>query len=139
MFLSETCESETQNSCLTFYALGTQFFLYALGYKSLRNLRVYFLWLIISVSHLCLYFLLKENSSIIFFHSNRVTGLRNTIILIILFQLLRYISLRTQNQELVCISKNKTDIFDKRKTTNVDTILYIIYIAVTLSLLSISG
>lgn len=137
LFFLRLAKSETQNNYLAIYAVGGQFLLYGLLYKSLRNFKVYLFWLIISFSHLCLYFLLKENASVINFHNNNVIGLRNTIILIILFQILRFISLKVQNQELVCITRSKTDVYDNRKITRTDSILYAIYVVATLGLLII--
>ncbi|PKB15247.1 hypothetical protein CLU82_0311 [Flavobacterium sp. 5] len=98
-------------------------------------MNVYIYCLFIGILHLCLYQLLKENASIINLNNNKIISLRNTIILILIFQFLRYISLRTQKQELVSIGKNKRDLFDGRKTTKIDSILYVIYIATTFILL----
>ncbi len=137
MYFLRLSKSETQNNYLSIYAIGGQFFMYTFLYKSLRNFKVYVFWLIIGFLHLCLYYLLKENASLICFHNNNITGLRNTIFLVMLFQLLRFISLKTQNQELVCIGKSKTDIFDQREITKTDSILYTIYIAVIFILLTI--
>lgn len=131
LFFLRLAKSETQHNYLTLYAVGGQLLLYGLLYKSLRNFKVYLFWLTIGLLHLCLYFILKENASLISFHSNTVIGLRNTIILIILFQLLRLISLRAQNQELVCVGRSKTDIYDNREYTRIDVVLYTIYIAAT--------
>ena len=128
-------KSETQNQSLYFYAVFTQLFLYHMFYKPMRNMNVYIYCIFIGILHLCLYQLLKENASIINFHNNKIISLRNTIILILIFQFLRFISLRTQKQELVSISKNKRDLFDGRESTRIDFILYATYIASTFILL----
>jgi hypothetical protein len=137
LFFLKLAKSETQNSYLTAYAVSGQLLLYTILYKSLRNFKVYIFWLIISLFHLCLYFLLKENGAYIKFHNNHIVGLRNTFILIILFQILRFVSLKIQNQELVSIGRSKTDIYDQRETTKTDNILYLVYIVSTFLLLTI--
>lgn len=64
------------------------------------------------------------------------TGFRNTILLLLLFQVLRFISAKTQGQELVCPSKgSRTDIFDERKATFIDFVLFVIYIGTFIILL----
>jgi hypothetical protein len=136
-FFLRFAKSEIQNQSLYFYAVFTQLFLYHMFYKSMRNLNVYVYCLFIGILHLCLYQLLKENASIINLQNNKIISLRNTIILILIFQFLRFISLKTQNKELVCISKNKRDILDGREITRIDSILYAIYIATTFILLCI--
>jgi hypothetical protein len=137
IYFLRLAKSETQNSYLSIYAVGGQFLMYSFLYKSLRNFKVYVFWLIVSLLHFCLYYLLKENPSLICFHNNKIIGLRNTVFLVILFQVLRFISLRTQNQELVGFGKSKTDIFDHREITKTDWILYMVYIAVIFILLTI--
>ena len=64
------------------------------------------------------------------------TGLRNTILLLLLFQVLRFISVSTQGQELVCPSKgSRTDLFDERKVTFIDFFLFVVYIGTSIILL----
>ena len=135
-FFLRLANNETQNHCLYFYAFFTQLFLYGGFYKAMRNLKVYILFLIIGILHLFLYYLLKENAALIGLDNTKVIPLRNTVILLFLFQFLRYISLRTQKQELVSIRRyGKRDIFNERETTRIDSILYIIYITSTFLLL----
>lgn len=134
LFLTHA-KSETQNHSLYFYAFFTQLFLYGFFYKAMRNLKIYIFCLAIGMLHFCLYYLLKENASLISFHNNTIITLRNTVILLIIFQLLRFISLQTQKQELACpSSKNKT-VFHERYNTRIDTILLLIYLAATILLM----
>lgn len=56
-------------------------------------------------------------------------GLRNTVPLLILFQILRFISARTIGQELVAVGRaSTTDLFEERRITIIDFIAFAIYI-----------
>lgn len=128
-FFLRFAKSETQDNYIYFYAISTQLLLYPFFYLSMRNLKVFLFCIAVGVSHLCLYYLLKENASLIDLQNNTIISLRNTLILLVIFQILRYISLKTQKQELVCEGKNRNgfDVFNTRKTTRIDSILEITY------------
>lgn len=121
-------DSTSKKTILLCYALGTQLFLYVINYKSLRNLTVYFIWIAFALVHLYFYSQLKDNPGLLNVRGHAATGLKNTIFLLLLFQLLRIISAKTQHQELVCPARGgHTDIFDGRKATFIDFILFAIY------------
>ena len=128
--------SDSSNrALLLFYTLGTQFFLYLLNYGSLRNLTVYLIWTMFSLGHLYLYYQLKDNPGLQNFRGHAATGLRNTIICLLLFQLLRVISIKTQKKELVAPSKgSRTDVHDGRRITIVDYVLFVVYLGTTIYL-----
>lgn len=135
-YFGNATNNKTQRDILLGYAFGTQFFLYFFNYKSLRNLTVYTFWVAIGIIHLYIYIQLKDNQTLLNVRGHSATGLRNTLILLFLFQVLRFISAKTQGQELVCPSKgSRTDLFDERKVTFVDFILFITYIGTTILLL----
>jgi hypothetical protein len=128
----------TQKNILLWLGLGTQILLYAINYKSLRNLKVYFFWVLISILHLYLFFYFKSDPKLIGVGGHYATILRNTFPLLILFQVLRFISAKTQGLELVSLSKGSTtDIFDERRITFIDFILFIIYFATTFILATV--
>lgn len=117
------------------YAFGTQWVAYFLNYKSMRNLKVYFFWLAIGLIHLMVYFYFKEHVVITDSHRHGWYARRNTIVLLLLYQLLRFISAKTQGQELVCPSGNtRYDMFDDRRLTFIDFLLFIVYVAVLIVL-----
>jgi len=125
----------SNRALLLFYTLGTQLLLYLLNYVSLRNLSAFLIWVMFSFGHLCLYYQLKDNPGLQNFRGHAATGLRNTIICLFLFQLLRLISIRTQRKELVAPNKGgRTDIYDGRKITIVDYVLFIVYLSTTIYL-----
>jgi hypothetical protein len=133
-FMYNNSPSENR-TLLLFYTLGTQLLLYLLNYKSLRNLTVYIVWIVIASAHLLFYFHLKDNPELQNVHSHAATGLRNTIILLLLYQILRVISLNTQRQELVAPTRGgTTDIFEDRKLTFIDYVLFVVYFATTIIL-----
>ena len=61
-------------------------------------------------------------------------GLQFTWLLLILFQILRFISAKAQNQELVAPSKTTTDLWDDRRITFVDGALFAVYMVVMIVL-----
>jgi hypothetical protein len=135
-FFNNTTNVSLQRNILTGYTLGTHIFIYFLNYKSLRNLTVYLLWILISILHLIFYFQLKDYPLLQNVHGHSATGLRNTFLLLLLFKVLRLISIKIQSVELVCPSRaSKTDLFDERKVTYLDFILFVIYIVVAIFLL----
>src|SRR5215831_12584308 len=112
---------EATKSIIFFYAFFTQFFLYGFCYKSLRNLTVYFIWIIFGLLHFYLYIILKNDPTLQMVRGHAATPLRNTIPLLILFQILRFLSANIQGQELVSPSKGgTTDLFDERRVNWLD-------------------
>ena len=133
-FLHEN-SSANNRTLLLFYTLGTQLLLYLLNYKSLRNLTVYLIWIFIAIAHLFAFFQLKDNPELQNVRGHAATGLRNTIILVLLYQILRITSLKTQKQELVAPTRGgTTDIFEGRKITFTDFALFAVYFATAIIL-----
>ncbi|MHC1732685.1 MAG: hypothetical protein AB9888_11760 [Bacteroidales bacterium] len=125
-----------QRDVLFAYTFGTHLFLYLFNYKSLRNLKVYFIWFALGLIHLLIYFKLKDVSYLQNVKGHASTGLRNTVLLLILYQILRFISAKTQGQELVAPARGSTtDFFDDRRVTIIDFIAFAIYLAAMILLL----
>ncbi|MDB5285302.1 MAG: hypothetical protein JWR05_251 [Mucilaginibacter sp.] len=115
---------------LIIYTIGTHILLYLINYKSLRNFAVYLIWLLFGIVHLVAYFYLKGDSSLEMARGSAASDLRNTIILFVIFQVLRIVSLNIQHQELVSPSRGgRTDIFEERNVNALDYLLFIIYLA----------
>lgn len=119
---------------LFFYGFGTQFFIYGFQYRALRNFNYFLIWIVIAIFHFCIFLAIKDLPELAWKDGRSVAiVLRNTIMSLLLFQSLRYISLKLQDKELVVPSKNSTiDALDGRKVTTIDTICFIIYVIVTL-------
>ena len=120
----------SQRDILFNYAIGTHLFLYFFNYKSLRNLTVYFFWIGIGILHLFIYLALKDVTTLLNGANHSAKALRNTIILLLLFQVIRFISLTLHGHEMVCPSKySRTDLFFERRVTTLDVALFLIYLA----------
>lgn len=123
---------QDQDWLLFFYTWMTGFGLYGLGYRALRNMTFYLCWVAIAFAQLYVYFQIHNNP--VFkpnaLHTiNTANGLRNTIFLLIFYQVLRFISLKVQGKELVSLSRtSKTDLYDERNITNIDKVCFFIYI-----------
>lgn len=126
---------EVKKSTIGLYIIGTHTFLYFFNYKSLRNLKVCVFWFLISLTHLGLYFLLRDDPGLMLAQVHATNGFRNTIILLVLFQILRLVSLSVQGEELVCPSRGSyTDLLDNRKVTSIDVICMFVYLTVAVLL-----
>lgn len=118
------------------YAFITQFFLITFNYKSLRNLSVYYVWLVIGGIHLFVYFKLIDLPDLVGTHDHSAKDLKNTLIILGYYQVIRFISARTQGQEWVCPGGSfRYDFFDNRKITIIDKVLTGSYFALFFILL----
>ncbi len=122
----------TKRDWIFTYSLGTHLFIYFFNYKSLRKPNIWLIWLLFSLVHLFLYYQFGNDPELQMFRGAAAHGLQFTWLLLILFQLLRFISAKIQNQELVAPSKSRTDIWDNRKVTVVDFVLFVIYMVTML-------
>lgn len=132
----EIPEKHALTGILFGYAFGTHLFLYVFQYRAMRNLYVYLFWVMVGLVHLYFYMQLKDDPGLQQVNGHSATGLRNTIILLIIFQGLRYISLDEQGIDLVCPSKyGGTDVMDNRRANPTDILLFFVYMACAVLLL----
>lgn len=105
--------------------------LYGVFYKSLRNMSVFVAWNVIGFLHLGMYVYLKNDWSLRLLLGGVIENFKYTNLLLCVFQLLRIISLKVQNKELVGapIKGSSTDIFDEREVNFLDLLLFLIYLA----------
>jgi hypothetical protein len=112
------------------YAITLQFFSYFFLYGALRNFRFYLIWFGFSMIHLGMYFVMKDDQRLNSVQGNPAELLRNTFVLLLVFQLLRFFSLKTQHKEFVAPNKSGIeDRVDHRKVTPIDTVLFFTYFA----------
>jgi hypothetical protein len=124
-FLTEL-NVENKTDVIFMYGLGTHLVLYTFCYKSLRNLTVFFIWVLFGLLHLLIYLQLKDDITLQLFRGHSTTPLRNTIPLLLLYQVLRLLSLKKQGHELVVPNKiSGTDMFHERRPTWIDFLLLI--------------
>ncbi len=127
-FYNFTNSIEARKAILFGYTFSTSMFLYLFNYASLRNLSSYFIWLSISIVHFVFYFNLKDDSSLQNINGHASTGLRNIAILLVFYQILRFVNIKVQNQEFVAPSRgSRTDIIEGRRINMIDYISFVLY------------
>jgi hypothetical protein len=137
-YFCKKSSSQSQQFWLFFYSFLTPFFLYLFGYVALRNLTYYFLWVIIAIIHFAICWQIKDDQSLFMYKGSAAPGLKSTIFALVLFQILRFASLKIQYQELVAPSRgSRTDLYDERKINFLDMIFFLVYIGSVLALVLI--
>jgi hypothetical protein len=126
-----TYSSGSENAAqitLIAYVVLTQLSIYLLLYGALRNFKLYLIWCGFGILHIIMYFLFRGNNKLDMLKGNPSSGLLNTIILLLLFQALRFVSIKMQVREFVAPSKGgNNDIFYNIKVSIIDYILCFIY------------
>lgn len=119
---------ETKQVTIIMYAVLSQLGIYFGLYTSLRNFKAYLLWLGFGLVHLMLFLCFRGNPTIEMYRGNATNVLLNTIILLLLFQLLRYLSLKIQHREFVAPAHGGgLDLFENKKMTFADFVIFVIY------------
>ena len=115
---------------LFFYALLPHLLGYFFLYKALRNFTMYLICFGFAVLHILLYFLFKGNSNFEMVKGKDPSPiLINSVILLTLFQILRYLSLKMQKREFVVPAKGGgKDLFDNITPSATDYVLFVIYL-----------
>ena len=117
-----------------FYSCGTILFLYFFNYKSLRKIKVFTIWLIISLLHLYIYYKLGDNPNLQMYRGSSLGYLKTTWVALLIFQIFRVISLLIFKIELVCPSKSDIDMWDYREVKWSDKAFFGIYFLIMMSL-----
>lgn len=123
------------------YIVLSQLGMYFGLYTSLRNFTAYLLWFGFGIVHTVLFFCFRNNLTIEMYRGDPTVGLLNTIVLLLLFQFLRYLSIKFQKREFVAPAKGGgPDLFENKKLTSADFAIFIIYMGswYGLTVLSIS-
>jgi hypothetical protein len=110
---------------IVFYSFGLYFLTLFFNYKALRNLNVWFIWIGLSVIQIGIYYKHGLDNT----DWPAIRGLRNFWIYLIAFQILRWLSIKLQKKEFVTLAKMRTDLYDDRKFTFWDGVLYLPAIA----------
>ena len=106
---------------IVYYSFGLYFFTLFFNYKALRNLNVWTIWIGLSLIQIGIYYKHGLHNA----DWPAIRGLRNFWIYLIVFQILRWVSLRLQKKEFVTLSKMRTDLYDDRRFTFWDGVLFI--------------
>jgi hypothetical protein len=119
---------EAKQVTIIMYIVLSQLGMYFGLYTSLRNFTAYSLWFGFGIVHLILFFCFRGNPTIEMYRGNPTIGLLNTIVLLLLFQFLRYLSLKIQHREFVAPAKGGgPDLFENKKLTFADFVIFVIY------------
>lgn len=118
---------ETQRTIVLIYSFSTSFLLYVFNYKSLRNIKIFIVWLIFGLYHLFLYRILSVNTDLIFPNGHAAHGLQFTCFFLVLFELFRIIHLKFFGYELVSLSRSTTDLWDNREIRLPDIVFFFLY------------
>jgi hypothetical protein len=110
---------------IVFYSFGLYFLTLFFNYKALRNLNVWFIWIGLSVIQIGIYYKHGLDNT----DWPAIRGLRNFWIYLIAFQILRWLSIKLQKKEFVTLAKMRTDLYDDRKFTFWDGVLFLPAIA----------
>jgi hypothetical protein len=117
---AEPVEFDTRKP-IVFYSFGLYFFTLFFNYKALRNLNVWIIWIGLSILQIGLYYKQGLDNT----DWPAIRGLRNFWIFLIAFQILRWTSLKFQKKEFVTLSRTKTDLYDDRRFTRLDMLLFL--------------
>ena len=134
VFVYMLCVNNTINNIraiIAFYGLLTHLLMSTILYISLRKLYVFLIWILISIIHFIFYFLTIDNIELIDLKLNIHSSvfLKNTIVFLFLFQLIRFFSLILQKKEFVFAHKHsKFDLLNERETSYYDIFLQLVYI-----------
>jgi uncharacterized membrane protein len=134
-FLFKSGGLETKKGIIIAYAVIPQLCLYFFLYVSLRNFKVYLIWLFFGFVHLTIYFSFKKNENLTMYRGNPLSIFTATIILLLLFQLLRFLSLKIQHREFVAPAKGGgKDLIENKDISATDYLILVIYMGTWLAL-----
>ncbi|MFP5437552.1 MAG: hypothetical protein ACLGH8_07210 [Bacteroidia bacterium] len=123
-------EAYPENKYLLVYVIGTQLFFFLAQYRAIRNLYMYLFWLLVGIAHAITAYFIKDISLFQFPAGHLSVTMANTLIVVLLMQVLRYISVKLQSKEFVAPNRSGTDLFNERKPTWVDFLCTAIYFTV---------
>ena len=84
-----------------FYFFMIPLLLIGLMFRNLRDTRFYIIWTIVGLIQLFIFFLVKDNPDFYFPRGTAFDGLKALLPVLIMFQILRQISLRVYKREMV--------------------------------------
>lgn len=120
-----------------FYGFFTQMIIYQILYPTIRNFGVYIFWILVGLAHLILFFYLQNidlNSTD--FYNTRI--FRNSIIMILVLQIFRIVSLNLTGQEFIAPLKlMREDLYGERNRNFLDLIFLFVYYGLMIGLIFI--
>lgn len=132
-YTSSKLGTQQNDSGIWLYGILTQSLLYVYCYKTLRKRNSYLVWLCFASIHFGAYLLIFNSMTLKNQLGPGYTVLRNTLPLILVILVLRWISLKWQKKQLIPVFRY-ADLHGNRKTTNLDLLLFAIYLFTMLAL-----
>ncbi len=101
------------------YFFLTPLLLIGLFFRNLRNDRFYILWLIIGIVQLFIYFQVKDNPDFYYPRGTAFDGLKALLPVLIIFQILRQISLKVYKREMIIsIRHYRMSLYEEKENRN---------------------
>lgn len=108
------------------YIMGTQLVLIVFQYRAIRNMNMYLFWLVVGIGHATAAYFIKDVSLFQFPAGHISVTMANSLVLVLLLQVLRFFSLKLQRREFI----TPKDIHNERKVTWVDYVCTFSYMVV---------
>jgi len=89
------------------YSIGLVYFFYFNHYKVLTNTKVYLTWLGVAIIQFLIYYKCRSRSDLMSNYGMILTPLRSLFVFLILYQILRQVSLYFNHKEPVMMSRNE--------------------------------
>jgi hypothetical protein len=116
-----------------YYTFLTHFWLISFDYRALRKLNYYSIWFVIGIIHFIIYLKIKDNSAYAFVKGHAADGFRTTLILLLFFQFVRFLSFEVQGMDYVFPPKSgKMDMYNEREYTKWDILFTFVLFGVML-------
>jgi hypothetical protein len=89
------------------YSIGLVYFFYFNHYKVLTNTKVYLTWLGVASVQFLIYYGFRSRSDLMSTYGTILTPLRSLFVFLVLYQILRQVSLYFDHKEPVMMSRNE--------------------------------
>jgi len=127
---------EIIKSCTFVYFFILPLILISLLFRNLRNLKYYSFWIIIGLIQLLIYYCSKDNHDFFLARGTGLVSLKVLLPVLIMFQLLRQISLKVYKQEMIISIRHYRMNFyeeeEKRNMTWMEVLFSLILFATTI-------
>jgi hypothetical protein len=108
--------------------------MYFFLYVSLRNVKAFGIWTGFGILHLLIYKEFIHEPGFMLAKGSALRPLQNTLLLLLLFQVLRWTFLKLTKTELVAPAKGRTDLFEERQWSVLDFVWFLVYFLSVLAL-----
>lgn len=100
-----------------------------LNYVQLRNIKIYIMWLVVGVIMLVVYINFKDSAMLELKRGSAMKSFKSTFAFLVMFQVCRFLCVKTTGQEYITPSNGTTDLFENRKPGVQDFIIFLVLFA----------